>query len=87
MREPTKTSPFAALSPQEQKEQWIGWQCQHPAGQRETDLTAAPTLPKEIRTDPPQQPAPAPRHDQYNAVLRRMREAGKHAGDYQSWQG
>lgn len=86
MREPAKTSPFAALTPQEQKEQWIWWQCQHPAGIQETDLTAAPSLPQEIRSSP-QQPTPAPRHDQYNAVLRRMREAGKHAGDYQSWQG
>ena len=34
-------SPFQAKSSQEQKEQWIWWQCQHPAGQRETDLTAA----------------------------------------------
>lgn len=85
MREPARVSPFAALSPQEQKEQWIWWQCQHPAGVQEADVISAPTLPTEIRGSLQQPPAPAPRHDQYNAVLRRMREAGKHAGDYQTW--
>lgn len=28
MKEPAAVSPFAALSRQEQKEQWICWQCQ-----------------------------------------------------------
>ncbi len=87
MRESARVSPFAALSPQEQKEQWIWWQCQHPAGLQETDLTAAPSLPRELRESTVQQPAPPARHGQYNAVLRRMREAGKHAADYQTWQG
>lgn len=87
MREPARVSPFAALSPQEQKEQWIWWQCQHPAGVQETDLTASPTLPRELQDAQAPSAAPPVRHDQYNAVLRRMREAGQHAGEYQTWQG
>ena len=31
MKEPAMTSPFSAMNSQEQKEQWICWQCAHEA--------------------------------------------------------
>ena len=31
MKEPAVTSPFSAMNPREQKEQWICWQCAHEA--------------------------------------------------------
>ena len=29
MKEPANSSPFSAMSPREQKERWICWQCDH----------------------------------------------------------
>ena len=84
MKENAKASPFAALSPQEQKEQWIWWQCQRPARQRQADLAAEETP---APASAASAPAPAPHHGQYRAVLRKMQEAGKHTLAYQTWPG
>lgn len=84
-------SPFAALTSQEQKERWICWQCDQEQRQR-----AEPEAPKplpELRL--PKVPAPsvsapaAPRqpihHGQYDAVLRRMKDARRQAQPEQRW--
>lgn len=88
--------PFAALSPQEQKERWICWQCQRPAeplpaeASLEDDAPAPPLpalklpgLPTEEEPAPP--PAPAIRHGQYDAVIRRMQMAQRRTTAYTSW--
>lgn len=85
MKEAFTSSPFAALSPQEQKEQWIWWQCQHPTEQHALQIEQP--APSEAASEGTPSAAPTPHHGQYNAVLRRMREAGQHAGDYRSWPG
>ena len=77
-----QTSPFAALSPQEQKEQWIWWQCQHPAESHEA-VIIQPESPEKVRSAP----LPQLHHGQYSAVLSRLRHAGKHTSDYHTWEG
>ena len=82
MKESAHASPFAALSPQEQKEQWIWWQCQHPAAVQEKPLQLTETPARSVNT----QPAPLPtHHGQYRAVLHRMQIAGQHANAYKAW--
>lgn len=96
MRSPAAVSPFAARTRQEQKEQWIWWQCQQDATMpAETkpipDKTAAavPELqlpqsqePKQPENiAPPRQPI---RHSQYDAVVRRMQKASGQVRNYTS---
>lgn len=85
MKEAFTSSPFAALSPQEQKEQWIWWQCQHPTEQHALQMEQpADETPQPVNPPPP---VPAPHHGQYIAVLQRMQAAGQRTGDYRSWPG
>ena len=94
MKAPAAVSPFTARSPQEQKEQWIWWQCQQtataPAENRpisgKTDSVPELQLPKakeEKPTEslPPRQPT---RHSQYDAVVRRMQNATQKVRTYTS---
>ena len=84
MHEMHEKSPFAALTPQEQKEQWICWQAVH---QRPCAPEPFPEmhLPKaEIRRETPP-PMPVARHSQYDAVIKRMKQARSRAQCDQSW--
>lgn len=84
MKAPAAVSPFAAKSSQEQKEQWIWWQCQQPAGipmeTTEIDPPEKPPVPElrlprqEGKPGQPQQRQPT-RHSQYDAVVQRMQNA------------
>lgn len=97
MKTTESASPFAALSPQEQKERWICWQCQHSAEtvpidvQPESGNTPALTLPPlKLPEVPPEEPnndrlVPAIRHGQYDAVIRRMQMAQRRTTTYTSW--
>jgi len=87
MKDPAAVSPFAAKSSQEQKEQWIWWQCQRdallPVEERMEQPPEAPLKPAE--EEMPFQPVrPKIYHSQYDAVIRRMRTAQKQASHYTS---
>lgn len=92
MKAPAAVSPFTAKSSQEQKEQWIWWQCQQPAAMPAETTSidrAAPSPVPELQL--PQQekqenaPARQPtRHSQYDAVVRRMQEATRQTKAYTS---
>lgn len=98
-RDPEAVSPFTALNPQEQKEQWIWWQCQHGA-------TYAPFDEVQIDHDEPDpepeksskptevqsrrgydEAKPTVSRYRYNAVVARMQRAKKLAGAYTSTSG
>lgn len=94
MKEAAATSPFAALSHQEQKERWICWQCQRVAQaprevpEKQESAPALPTIRLPQAPAPeqkPAQPVPPIRHSQYDAVVGRMRSAQKQATAYRSW--
>ncbi len=103
MKEPAAVSPFAALSRQEQKEQWICWQCQRGPEQVEAKPTAEddrsvslpgfklPTQEPSKPTEDPKKPTtvarPRPYHGQYDAVIRKMKQAQRQTGAYTSWEG
>ncbi len=78
------TSPFATLSKQEQREKWHAWQSTHLEAQDipENAEFPAPKLPP-LRI--PMQQAPQedtrfiPRHNQYNQVLAKMKQASDNA--------
>lgn len=79
MREVGSGSPFQAKNSQAQKEQWIWWQCQRDAV---TPVDAPPVnaLPeREMQPMPSVQPT---RHQQYDAILRRMRVAQGKTGAF-----
>ena len=93
MKESAKLSPFAALNPREQKEQWIWWQCQHPEGEKVMEepldepkkpLPDVKPLPEAVEVQRELSPVPAPviRHGQYDSVIRRMNQARQQTGDY-----
>lgn len=92
MKESAKVSPFAALNPREQKEQWIWWQCQHQEGETVMEepldlprpLPEAKPLPEAVEVQRELSPVPAPviRHGQYDSVIRRMNQARQQTGDY-----
>lgn len=100
MKSPATVSPFTARSSQEQKEQWIWWQCQQTAVMPVESHTALEdqTAPEESAAVPalqlPQQedekPAEAApqrqptRHSQYDAVVRRMQNATRQVRHYTS---
>ncbi|MGN0778182.1 MAG: hypothetical protein ACI4MJ_03460 [Aristaeellaceae bacterium] len=92
MKEAAKTSPFAAMNPREQKEQWIWWQCQHPAHAQVMqdaldtprpllDTSATPRQ-EEVQRELPPVPAPVIRHGQYDSVIRRINQARQQASAY-----
>lgn len=95
MKAPAAVSPFTARSSQEQKEQWIWWQCQQPAGvpvesktidhQKESAVPEL-ELPKQEKAESKPQ-RQSPRHSQYDAVVRRMQNATRQAKAYTSVQG
>ena len=92
MKESAKVSPFAALNPREQKEQWIWWQCQHQEGETVMEepldpprpLPEAKPLPEAVEVQRELSPVAAPviRHGQYDSVIRRMNQARQQTGDY-----
>ena len=93
MKESAKVSPFAALNPREQKEQWIWWQCQHteaetfmeePMDETKKLLPEAKPLPEAVEVQRELSPVHAPviRHGQYDSVIRRMNQARQQTGDY-----
>ncbi len=87
MKDPAAVSPFAAKSSQEQKEQWIWWQCQRDALLPvEERIEKPPEVPsKPVAEEMPIQPVRAPiHHSQYDAVIRRMSTAQKQALHYTS---
>ena len=83
MREPASLSPFAALSPREQKEQWIWWQCQKIEAEQEIAPSRIET--EETAGALPEFQLPKQRDGQYDAVIRRMKDAGRMAGNYTPW--
>ncbi len=103
MKEPAAVSPFAALSRQEQKEQWICWQCQRGPEPVEAKPTMdenrsvslpglrLPTQESPKPTEAPQKPTTVartrPYHGQYDAVIRKMKQAQRQTGAYTSWEG
>lgn len=103
MKEPAVVSPFAALSHQEQKEQWICWQCQRGPKPIEAKPTVDDVrsvslpelkLPTEESSKPTESPSkqtevarPRPYHGQYDAVIRKMKQAQRQTGAYASWGG
>lgn len=92
MKDPAAISPFALKSSQEQKEQWIWWQCQRdallPVKENTEEADVPPLhLPHVSQDETPQQPIPmraATHHSQYDAVIRRLKAATKQTGDYTS---
>ena len=94
MKAPAAVSPFAAKSSQEQKEQWIWWQCQQPAGipveTREIDRPAPVPelqLPRQKKPPEPQPQRRPTRHSQYDAVVKRMQNATRKTKAYTSVKG
>lgn len=88
MRDAGSTSPFRAKNNQAQKEQWIWWQCQPDAA---TPVEAPPVnaLPERERSPmqpmQPMQPVPPvqpTRHQQYDAMMRRMKAAQGKTGAF-----
>ena len=74
---PVDQSPFAAMDPREQKEQWICWQA---ARSREAaQPEPLPELSPPRCEKPAVPPAPRPRHGQYDAIIRRMKDARRRA--------
>lgn len=98
-RDPEAVSPFAALNPQEQKEQWIWWQCQHgatyaPFDEVQIDHEDAEAVvkndakPTEVQSWSGCEDAkPTVSRYQYNAVVARMQRAKRLAGAYTSTSG
>lgn len=99
MREPSSGSPFAALTPQEQRHRWTVWQAQQMNTQpiqNRPDIkhTEVGTLlselpPQEKQNTPVSQPSQPPlraviRHSQYDAVLKRMQKASGQTSNYTS---
>ena len=68
-------SPFQAKSSQEQKEQWIWWQCQRDTVPPEEEAPPVNALPI------PVQPT---RHQQYDAIMQRMKVAQGRTGAFTS---
>lgn len=80
MKEASAQSPFAALTPKEQKEQWICWQSQHQEKMKPimTDLKSES---ERTRVKPTAKPI---HHDQYDAVVRRLRKAQQNTSGFTS---
>lgn len=88
MKEPAATSPFAAMTSQEQKERWICWQSQK---QLNETIITKPTV-DDVRSESvlhtSKQTASweceATHHGQYDAVIRRMKQAQQRTLTYTS---
>lgn len=97
MKAPAAVSPFTAKTSQEQKDQWIWWQCQQiaavPVGERPIAGNAADVPELQLPTAKEEKQAEAPvqrqttRHSQYDAVVRRMQHATQKAMTYTSVKG
>ena len=97
MKAPATVSPFTAKSRQEQKEQWIWWQCQQPAGMPVEETSIDKPVPElklpQRQAEPPREKAPQTaqrqptRHSQYDAVVRRMQNATRQVKHYTSLKG
>lgn len=76
-------SPFQAKSSQEQKEQWIWWQCQRNTVPPEEEAPPVNTLPER---ETPSMPVPVQptRHQQYDAIMQRMKVAQGRTGTFTS---
>lgn len=76
-------SPFQAKSSQEQKEQWIWWQCQRDTVPPEEEAPPMNVLPER---DAPPMPVPVQptRHQQYDAIMQRMKVAQGRTGAFTS---
>ena len=76
-------SPFQAKSSQEQKKQWIWWQCQRDTVPPEEKAPPVNALPERDA-----QPMPVPvqptRHQQYDAIMQRMKVAQGRTGAFTS---
>ena len=94
MKVPAAVSPFSAKTSQEQKDQWIWWQCQQiaavPVDDRPISMhdSAVPELQlpqtkEEKKAEAAVQRQPI-RHSQYDAVVRRMQNATRQAKSYTS---
>lgn len=106
MREPSAQSPFAAMTPQEQRHRWTVWQAQQmqvrpviadkllttkDKNRQETEQTDVCTLleelPAKTQQETVQEITPlraAIRHSQYDAVIKRMKQASQQAAHYTS---
>ena len=87
MDKPSAVSPFAALTSQQQKEQWICWQSQkqtvetiEPAKPTDTDVRSG-SVSDDAKPTKSLQPTRT-YHSQYNAVLARMKQAQKRTNAY-----
>ncbi|MBE5768142.1 MAG: hypothetical protein E7333_00930 [Clostridiales bacterium] len=69
-------SPFASKTRQEQQQRWIEWQCDREA------LTPVEQTLLPAEDKPPEIVLQRPHHSQYDAVLKKMRQAIGRAGDY-----
>jgi len=92
MKDPAAVSPFALKSSQEQKEQWIWWQCQRDAllpVEEAAVEESVPPLKMTSAAEAETTPIPALRrartyHSQYDAVINKMKAATKQTGSYTS---
>lgn len=100
MNKPAATSPFAAMTHQEQRHQWNVWHARQDATRPVEDERPpesvqqlpdrAPEAPPEAPASPPEMPvSPAapvlrPHHGQYDAVIRRLRAAGRQTQQFVS---
>ena len=62
----------------EQQARWLLWQMNGVTVDGEADVHTQPPLPAE----PTQPMTPEPRHSRYDAVIRRMQQAGQRTGSY-----
>lgn len=94
MKAPASVSPFTARSSQDQKEQWIWWQCQQTATPPVETRPIAEQMAPVPELEMPQQQEEKPtesrpkrqptRHGQYDAVVRRIQNATRQAKTYTS---
>ena len=88
MKEPAATSPFAALSSQEQKEKWICWQSQKQPEERPvskpTDGDGRSESVLRLNKPTVSRESFVPHHSQYDAVVRRMQQAKRQVTAYVS---
>lgn len=80
-------SPFAAKTRQEQLEQWICWQQEQ--RMQQDARTLAQELPSREEAQSGYRPVQPhiPRHSQYDAVMNKMRQARRQAGQDTVWTG
>ncbi len=62
----------------EQQARWLLWQMNGVTVDGDTDVHTQPPMPPELLMTMP----PEPRHSPYDAVIRRMQQAGQRTGAY-----